>query len=90
VHAEVAQVLLAVGDEDDPVIETNVFLKRVLPRAGLWIAPRTGHGINLEEPAAFNQMAAEFFSAVEAGQWTRRYPRADPAHSSPGVAGPGS
>ena len=74
-------VLLAVGDEDDPVIETNIFLKRVLPRAGLWIAPRTGHGINLEEPAAFNQMAADFFSAVEAGQWTRRDPRATPANS---------
>ena len=59
-------VLLAVGDEDDPVIETNVFLKRVLPRAGLWVAPRTGHGINLEEPAAFNQAVADFFSAVEA------------------------
>ena len=83
-------VLLAVGDEDDPVIETNVFLKRVLPRAGLWIAPRTGHGINLEEPAAFNQMAADFFSAVEDGQWTRRDPRADPAHSSLGGARPGS
>ena len=41
-------VLLAVGDEDDPVIETNVFLKRVLadgPACGS--APRTGHGINL-------------------------------------------
>ena len=47
-------------------------------------------GINLEEPAAYNQMAAEFFSAVEAGQWTRRDPRADPAHSSLGGARPGS
>ena len=79
-------VLLAVGDEDDPVIETNIFLKRVLPRAGLWICPRTGHGINLEEPGAFNQMAADFFSAAEAGRWTRRDPRADPAHSSLGGA----
>ena len=83
-------VLLAVGDEDDPVIETNIFLKRMLPRAGLWIAPRTGHGINLEEPAAFNEMAADFFSAVEAGQWTRRDPRATPANPMLGGARPRS
>ena len=79
-------MLLAVGDEDDPVIETNIFLKRTLPRAGLWIAPRTGHGINLEEPAAFNQMAADFFAATESNQWPRRDPRATPAHSSLGGA----
>ena len=74
-------VLLAVGDEDDPVIEANVFLKRVLPRAGLWVCPRTGHGLNLEEPEAFNEMAARFFSAVELGQWKRRDPRANPSQS---------
>ena len=79
-------VLLAVGDEDDLVIETDIFLKWVLPRAGLWISPRTGHGINLEEPGAFNQMAADFFSAVEAGRWTRRDPRANPVHSPFGDA----
>ena len=77
-------VLLAVGDEDDPVIETNIFLKRTLPRAGLWIAPRTGHAINLEEPAAFNQTAADFFTAVEAGQWTHRDLRATPANPALG------
>ena len=87
-EAELAQldvpVLLAVGDEDDPVIETNIFLKRTLPRAGLWIAPRTGHGINLEEPAAFNQTAANFFTATESAQWPRRDPRADPTSSTLG------
>ena len=91
-EAELAQldvpVLLAVGDEDDPVIETNIFLKRTLPRAGLWIAPRTGHGINLEEPAAFNQMAADFFTATESAQWPPRDPRANPAHSPLGAARP--
>jgi pimeloyl-ACP methyl ester carboxylesterase len=74
-------VLLAVGDEDDPVIETNVFLKRVLPRAGLWMCPNTGHGINLEEPDGFNDMAARFFAATESGRWLRRDPRADPRQS---------
>ena len=62
-------VLLAVGDEDDPVIEVNIFLKRTLPRAGLWIHPRTGHGMNLEEPAEYNQRIAEFLAAVERGLW---------------------
>lgn len=62
--------LLAVGDEDLPCIETNVFLKSVLPNAGLWVQPRTGHAINLEEPAAFNRAVAEFFGTVERGRWT--------------------
>lgn len=75
-------VLLAVGDEDDPVIEVNLFLKRVLPRAGLWVSPKTGHGINLEEPDAFHQMAQRFFGAVERGRWERRDPRANPDRST--------
>lgn len=74
-------VLLAVGDEDDPVIEANIYLKRVLPRAGLWMHPQTGHGMNIEEPDAYNQQLADFFSAVERGAWRRRDPRAQPAQS---------
>ena len=61
--------LLAVGDEDEPCIETNIFLKKVLPNAGLWMHPRTGHAINLEEPAAFNRACQDFFSTVERGRW---------------------
>ena len=74
-------VLLAAGDEDDPVIEANVFLKRTLPRAGLWIHPKTGHGMNLEEPDAYNDRIADFLSAVERGAWGRRDPRANPRQS---------
>ena len=61
--------LLAVGDEDGPCIETNIYLKQVLPNAGLWMHPRTGHAINLEEPAAFNRACQDFFSTVERGRW---------------------
>ncbi len=61
--------LLVVGDEDWPCIETNIFLKSVLPNAGLWMCPRTGHAINLEEPAAFNAALASFFATVERGRW---------------------
>jgi pimeloyl-ACP methyl ester carboxylesterase len=62
-------VLVAVGDEDEPCVEPSVFLKRTLPKAGLWMCPRTGHAINLEEPAAFNREVAAFFAAVERGRW---------------------
>ena len=61
--------LIAVGDEDAPCIEPSVFLKRTLPRAGLWTCPRTGHAINLEEPEAFNREVATFFASVERGGW---------------------
>jgi pimeloyl-ACP methyl ester carboxylesterase len=74
-------VLLAVGDEDDPVVDVNIFLKRTLPRAGLWIHPKTGHGINLEEPGEYNRRIAEFLSAVERGTWHRRDSRANPRRS---------
>lgn len=74
-------VLLAVGDEDDPVIEANIFLKRTLPRSGLWIHPQTGHGMNLEEPDEYNRRIAEFLSAVERGAWRLRDPRASPKQS---------
>jgi len=55
-------VLLAVGDEDDPCLETNLMLKRAIPATGLWICPNTGHAINLEEPAAFNAEIQAFLS----------------------------
>ncbi len=69
-------VLLAVGDEDDPCLEANLFLKRTIPTAGLWMAPRTGHAINLEEPAAFNAAVQAFLGSVERGRWGARDPRA--------------
>lgn len=64
-------VLLAVGDEDAPCIETNLMLKAVIPTAGLWMCPNTGHAINLEEPAVFNAQVESFLSAVERGTWRR-------------------
>ena len=58
-------VLLAVGDEDTPCLAANFFMKRQIPNAGLWVAPNTGHAINLEEPAAFNTMVESFLNRVE-------------------------
>lgn len=75
-------VLIAAGDEDDPVLETSLFLKRTLPRAGLWVLPKSGHGLNLEEPDAFNAMVESFLSAVERNRWRSRDPRAQPGRSA--------
>jgi pimeloyl-ACP methyl ester carboxylesterase len=66
-------VLLAVGDEDLPCLETNLMLKSAIPGAGLWICPNTGHAINLEEPAEFNAEVDAFLGAVERGSWRRAY-----------------
>jgi pimeloyl-ACP methyl ester carboxylesterase len=65
-------VLLVCGDEDEPCIETNILLKRVIASAGLWMVPRTGHAVNLEEPSAFNRALADFFTAVENDAWRPR------------------
>jgi pimeloyl-ACP methyl ester carboxylesterase len=64
-------VLLVVGDEDDPCLDINLFLKRTIPTAGLWFLPNTGHAVNLEEPAAFNDVVQDFLGAVEGGRWRR-------------------
>lgn len=67
--------LVMAGDEDDPCIEPSVLMKRTIPVAGLAILPKTGHALNLEEPALFNATVDEFFHQVEAGRWTTRDPR---------------
>lgn len=67
--------MLVVGDEDEPCLETNIFLKRTIPGAGLWVIPNTGHAVNLEEPALFNRVVGDFFAAVERSGWPFRDPR---------------
>lgn len=62
--------LLVCGDEDEPVLDVNLFLKRTLPAAGLWILPQTGHSVNLEEPDQYNRGLLDFFGDVERGLWT--------------------
>lgn len=67
--------LVVNGDEDEPCLDPGLFLKRTIPSAGLWVLPRTGHTINLEEPDLFNRGVADFHAAVEAGAWGLRDPR---------------
>ena len=67
--------LIMTGDEDDPCLQPALFMKRTILSAGLVVLPRSGHTINLEEPAAFNNAVADFIAQVDAGRWTQRDPR---------------
>lgn len=78
-------VLVMTGDEDEPCIEASIMLKRVILRAGLAVLARSGHGINVEEPALFNQLLEDFLHRAEAGSWGERDPGAAPAS----IWGPG-
>ena len=64
--------LIVAGDEDELALEPSLMMKRLIPNSGLLIMPKTGHTINLEEPAAFNQAVLEFITAVDQGAWTPR------------------
>lgn len=74
--AAVTPTLLVVGDEDEPCLDVNLFLKRTMTWAGLAVFPKSGHLVNLEEPETFNRLLDEFFGAVESGAWGPRDPRA--------------
>ncbi len=66
--------LVMMGDEDEPCLETGLFMKRTIPSAALIVFPKTGHTLNLEEPELFNSTLQTFISQVEAGQWSLRNP----------------
>lgn len=67
--------LLMTGDENEPALEANIFLKRMIPTAGLVVLPNSGLTLNLEEPNAFNHHLQDFLIAVETGKWPSRDPR---------------
>ncbi len=77
--------LILAGDEEEPCLEACLLMKRCIPAAGLAILPKSGHAINLEEPALFNRLLEDFLHRVEAGRWGARDPRAAP----PSIWGPG-
>ena len=70
--------LVVVGDEDDHCLQPGLFMKRTIPACGLLVLPKTGHTLNLEEPAYFNGFVADFIAQAEAGRWAPRDPRALP------------
>jgi pimeloyl-ACP methyl ester carboxylesterase len=61
--------LVIAGDEDEITLEASLWLKRTIPGAGLAMLPRTGHLMNLEEPALFNRIVEDFLHEVERGRW---------------------
>ncbi len=69
-------VLVIVGDEDNGALETDLMLKRTIPRCGLAILPKSGHVTNLEEPELFNGLVQRFLTAVSNDKWGERDPRA--------------
>ena len=77
-----APVLLLVGDEDEPCLDVNLWMKRLMPEARLGLLPGSGHAINLEEPALFNQLVEQFIVEVERGAWRPRDARPRPAACS--------
>jgi pimeloyl-ACP methyl ester carboxylesterase len=75
-------VLLIVGDEDEPCLDVNLFMKRIMPSAQLAMLPGSGHVLNYEEPALMNHLTERFLSAVDRGSWRPRDPRAVPVSGS--------
>jgi pimeloyl-ACP methyl ester carboxylesterase len=74
-RAMTVPTLIITGDEDEGCLEPDLMLKRTIPSAGLAVLPRTGHTCNLEDPAAFNRLVADFLTAVEHEAWGLRDPR---------------
>ena len=64
-----APTLVVCGDEDDATLEPGLLMKRTIPNMGLVVLPRSGHGLNLEDPALFNRIVEDFFHQVESGRW---------------------
>ena len=65
-------MLVIIGDEDESTHGLAVHLKAHVPRSGVLELPKTGHTINLEEPAAFNAAVQDFLHAVEQDRWPAR------------------
>lgn len=68
-------VLIIAGDEDNGALETDLMLKRTIPRCGLALLPKSGHVTNLEEPELFNELVQRFLTAVSEAKWVERDPR---------------
>ena len=83
-----APALVVNGDEDEACLEPGLLLKRTIPTAGLAVVPNSGHVLNLEEPALFNDLIRTLVGAAEAGTWPTRDPRS--LSASMGIASGGT
>lgn len=71
-----APVLLILGDEDEPCLDVNLFMKRTMRSARLAMLPGCGHGVPSEEPAAMALLIERFLASVDRGTWRPRHPSA--------------
>jgi pimeloyl-ACP methyl ester carboxylesterase len=78
-HNMTVPTLVMVGDEDDHCLQPGIFLKQTVPACGLVVLPKSGHTLNLEEPALFNSLVDDFLATVAQGRWLPRDPRAVPS-----------
>ena len=75
-QAITAPTLVITGDEDWPCLEPGILMKRSIATAALVVMGNSGHAINLEEPALFNQHLADLFHVADLGKWPARDKRA--------------
>ncbi|MBI4183678.1 MAG: alpha/beta hydrolase [Proteobacteria bacterium] len=68
-------MMVVTGDEDWPCLNPGMFMKKTSPTCSLVVIPRSGHAVNLEEPALFNLFLADFVGDIEMGTWRPRDPR---------------
>ena len=73
-QAMTVPVLLIAGDDDAPAIEGTLYLKLAIPTAGLFMLPRSGHMLNLEESEAFNLTLGRFLKFASDGTWNKLAP----------------
>lgn len=78
-QAMTVPVLIIVGDEDDHCLQPAIFMKKTIPASGLAVFPKSGHTLNIEEPALFNQFVGDFITAVIQDKWLPRDPRSLPS-----------
>ena len=64
--------LILCGDEDEPCLDSSLWLKRKMPLSGLTIFKRSGHLLNLEDPTGFNRAIMDFHASLAQGKWKRR------------------
>ena len=65
-------VLILAGDEDEPCLDASLWLKRQMPLSGLAMTSRSGHLLNLEDPAGFNQAILDFHIRLADKTWKPR------------------
>lgn len=68
--------LVLTGDEDWPCLRPAILMKQMIPTAAVAVMPNCGHGINVEDPDAFNRIVGDFLAQVDSGRWPARDPRA--------------